>query len=108
MIVDLRIKADKNCEECEKHLLSVDDINIVMFFEDWRECNEHCSECGEEDRFYKVSYVIHRQVRESVAHDHAVFYLESAAEQDRENDAERHYAEPAELYQDEHNGLSEA
>jgi len=52
MIVDLRIKADKNCEECEKNLLSVDDINIDMFFEDWRECNKHCSECGEEEKVY--------------------------------------------------------
>lgn len=50
IILDLRIKADKNCEECEKNLLSVDDINIDMFFEDWRECNEHCSECGEEEK----------------------------------------------------------
>ena len=52
MIVDLRVKADKNCEECEKNLLSVDDINIDMFFEDWRECTEHCNECGEEEKIY--------------------------------------------------------
>jgi len=52
MVLDLKIKADKNCEECEKNLLSADDLNIDMFFEDWRECSEHCSECGEEEKIY--------------------------------------------------------
>ena len=47
---DLKIRADKNCEECEKNLLSVDDINIDMFFQDWRECSNHCNECGEEEK----------------------------------------------------------
>ncbi len=50
-VQDLKIRADKNCEECEKTLLSVEDINIDMFFQDWRECAEHCDEeCGEEEK----------------------------------------------------------
>ena len=50
LIQDLKIKAAKNCEECEHYLLSVDDINIDMFFQDWRSCAEHCDECGEEEK----------------------------------------------------------
>ncbi len=46
---DLKIRADKNCAECEKNLLSVDDINIDLFFQDWRNCAEHCEECSNED-----------------------------------------------------------
>ncbi len=50
-IQDLKIRADKNCEGCEKTLLSVDDINIDMFFQDWRDCSEHCDEeCGDEEK----------------------------------------------------------
>ena len=46
----LQIKADKNCAECEVELLAVDDINIDLLFEDWRECAEHCDECGKEEQ----------------------------------------------------------
>ena len=47
---DLTIKAEKNCEKCEHNLLSVDDINIDLFFQDWRSCSEHCDECEEEEK----------------------------------------------------------
>jgi hypothetical protein len=50
MIKDLKIQADKNCEECEKNLLTAEDINIDLFFQDWRSCAEHCDECSEEER----------------------------------------------------------
>jgi hypothetical protein len=50
ILTELKIRADKNCEECEKNLLSVDDINIDLFFQDWRECANHCEECGEEEK----------------------------------------------------------
>jgi len=50
LIQELKIRADKNCEECEKTLLSVDDINIDLFFQDWRACSESCDECGEEEK----------------------------------------------------------
>jgi len=50
LIQDLKIKAEKNCEECEHNLLSVDDINIDLFFQDWRSCTEQCEECGEEEK----------------------------------------------------------
>jgi len=50
VIQDLRVKADKNCEECEKAFLSAEDLNIDLFFQDWRECSEQCDECGEEEK----------------------------------------------------------
>ncbi|MGB5911950.1 MAG: hypothetical protein WBH31_12220 [Promethearchaeia archaeon] len=50
LIHDLKIKADKNCEDCEKNLLTVDDVNIDLFFQDWRSCAEYCDECGEEEK----------------------------------------------------------
>ncbi len=46
----LKIKAEKNCEKCEHNLLSVDDINIDLFFQDWRSCTEHCEECDDEEK----------------------------------------------------------
>lgn len=46
----LQIQAKKNCEECEKYLLTPEDINIDLLFEDWRECSEHCHECKKEDQ----------------------------------------------------------
>ncbi|MBD3343382.1 MAG: hypothetical protein GF353_30070 [Candidatus Lokiarchaeota archaeon] len=49
LIHELKIKADKNCEECEKNLLTAEDINIDLYFQDWRECSEHCEECGKEE-----------------------------------------------------------
>ena len=49
LIQDLKIRADKNCEECEKNLLTADDINIDLYFQDWRTCAEHCEECTNED-----------------------------------------------------------
>ncbi|MFX1589554.1 MAG: hypothetical protein ACFFC1_15480 [Promethearchaeota archaeon] len=50
LIRDLKIKADKNCGECEKYMLSVEDVNIDLFFQDWRSCAEYCEECGEEEK----------------------------------------------------------
>ena len=50
LLHDLKIKADKNCEDCEKNLLTVDDVNIDLFFQDWRSCAEFCDECGEEEK----------------------------------------------------------
>ncbi len=47
---DLKIKAEKNCAECEKNLLTAEDINIELFFQDWRDCAEHCDECGQEEK----------------------------------------------------------
>jgi len=50
IIKRLQIKADKNCEECESEMLGIDDINVDLLFEDWRECSNHCEECGKEER----------------------------------------------------------
>jgi hypothetical protein len=50
VIQDLRIRAEKNCEECEKTFLTAEDINIDLFFQDWRACAENCDECGEEEK----------------------------------------------------------
>ncbi|TXT54172.1 MAG: hypothetical protein BAJALOKI1v1_2210005 [Promethearchaeota archaeon] len=49
VIEDLKIRADKNCEECEKTYLTAEDINIDLFFQDWRECAERCEVCGKEE-----------------------------------------------------------
>lgn len=50
VIQDLRIRAEKNCEECEKTFLTAEDINIDLFFQDWRACAENCEECGDEEK----------------------------------------------------------
>lgn len=50
ILKDLQIRADKNCEECEKTFLTHQDINIDLFFQDWRECKERCEDCGEEEK----------------------------------------------------------
>jgi len=50
IVKDLQIRADKNCEECKKTFLTHQDINIDLFFQDWRECKERCEECGEEEK----------------------------------------------------------
>ena len=52
MIKRLTIRANKNCEACEAEMLVEDDINIDLLFEDWRECSNHCDECGKEERVY--------------------------------------------------------
>jgi len=51
-IHELNIKAEKNCSECEKHLLAPNDINVELLFEDWRACQEHCDTCGKEERIF--------------------------------------------------------
>lgn len=33
-------------------MLAVDDINVDLLFEDWRECSENCDTCGREERVY--------------------------------------------------------
>ncbi len=50
IIEDLNIRAEKNCEECEKSMINPHDVNIDFLFEDWRNCSEHCDECGEEEK----------------------------------------------------------
>lgn len=52
MIRRLNIRAEKNCEACEAEMLAEDDINIDLLFEDWRECANHCDECGKEEKVY--------------------------------------------------------
>ena len=50
VIDKLKIQAEKNCSECE--MLAPDDININLLFEDFRECQNNCDECGKEERVY--------------------------------------------------------
>jgi len=45
MLKDQKIMVDKNCEECPFKLQTTTDINIELFFEDWRVCSEYCDEC---------------------------------------------------------------
>lgn len=51
-VKSLDIMADKNCSECEKELITDKDVNVDLFFEDWRDCSEHCDECGKEEQIY--------------------------------------------------------
>jgi hypothetical protein len=50
ILKDLKIRAEKNCGECEKTFLTAQDVNIDLFFQDWRECKERCDICGEEEK----------------------------------------------------------
>lgn len=50
LIQELNIKAEKNCEECESNLFALGDINIDLFFQDWRSCTEQCEECSDEEK----------------------------------------------------------
>jgi len=50
IIKELRVMANKNCEECEKRQISPHDLNIDYLFEDWRGCAENCEECGKEEK----------------------------------------------------------
>jgi len=49
-IEELKIKAEKNCSQCNALLMGSDDLNIELFFEDYRACQEHCDKCGKEER----------------------------------------------------------
>lgn len=44
-IYDYKIMADKNCEDCIYRLQTSRDVNIDLFFDDWRECANNCDEC---------------------------------------------------------------
>jgi hypothetical protein len=50
ILKELKIRAEKNCGECEKTFLTHQDINIDLFFQDWRDCKERCDVCGEEEK----------------------------------------------------------
>lgn len=52
IINDMKIQVEKNCSECEQNFITPEDINVNLLFEDYRECSEHCDECGEEERKY--------------------------------------------------------
>ncbi len=49
LVKDYKIQAEKNCRECENNLLTAHDLNIDMYFEDWRDCVDHCDECTKDD-----------------------------------------------------------
>ncbi len=44
-IYDYKMMADKNCEDCIYRLQTSRDVNIDLFFDDWRECTNYCDEC---------------------------------------------------------------
>ena len=50
LLRDYKIQAEKNCLDCEKNLLTTRDLNIDLYFEDWRECANHCDECSKNDQ----------------------------------------------------------
>lgn len=42
--------AETNCEECIHYLQTVHDVNIDLFFDDWRGCTDNCNECTKADQ----------------------------------------------------------
>ena len=46
ILKDTKIMADKNCDDCIYRLQTTSDVNIELFFEDWRNCSDNCDECG--------------------------------------------------------------
>ena len=52
VIDDFKIKAEKNCSECEQYHLDPGDLNIQMMFEDWRWCTDNCDKCGKEEQVF--------------------------------------------------------
>ena len=45
-----RDMAHKNCEECIHFLQTIHDVNLDLFFDDWRGCVENCDECNKQDQ----------------------------------------------------------
>ena len=48
-LYELKVMADSNCEECMYKLQTSRDVNVDLFFDDWRECAKNCAECGQEE-----------------------------------------------------------
>jgi len=46
LLKDKQIMAEKNCDECIYRLETTTDVNLELFFEDWRECSGNCDECN--------------------------------------------------------------
>lgn len=46
VIGQLKIYADKNCSECQKYWIKVDDLNVGLLMEDWRDCSHDCENCN--------------------------------------------------------------
>ena len=46
LLKDKQIMVDKNCGECIYRLQTKTDINLELFFEDWRSCSDNCDECN--------------------------------------------------------------
>ena len=42
--------SNKNCSECIHFLQTIHDVNIDLFFDDWRACADNCDECTKQNR----------------------------------------------------------
>ena len=49
-LYEFKVMADNNCEECIHKLQTSRDVNVDLYFDDWRECAKHCDECGQEEK----------------------------------------------------------
>ena len=45
-IDDYKIMADSNCGDCIYRIQTHTDVNIDLFFEDWRSCSNNCDDCN--------------------------------------------------------------
>lgn len=48
-LYEFKVMADNNCEDCIYRLQTSRDVNVDLFFDDWRECAKNCDECGKEE-----------------------------------------------------------
>jgi hypothetical protein len=48
-LYEFKVMADHNCDECMYRLQTSRDVNVDLFFDDWRECAENCDNCGKEE-----------------------------------------------------------
>ena len=46
---EYKVMADQNCDECTYRLQTSRDVNVDLFFDDWRECAKNCEECTKEE-----------------------------------------------------------
>jgi hypothetical protein len=43
---DYKIMAEKSCGDCIYRLQTTSDVNVDLFFEDWRSCSDECDKCN--------------------------------------------------------------
>ncbi len=47
-LYEYKVMADQNCDDCMYRLQTSRDVNVDLYFDDWRECANNCDECDQE------------------------------------------------------------